>query len=196
MTKRPWKPLRTFESFWESIWLRDAGKRNKTLFDQFICQRFHFLGVERRQQYTIFLWSWKISIYIIVILSTRYFQVLYVICNPLQLTTTAISWILIRVLTISLTNRNPLKRDCQVWNFHAWIAISAMDVAFLKLWKVIIWRSYLPLSQLDSRRGFWQAILRFRESKTPRLARYFLLWSPQFQKSWKGDILQPIIDDW
>jgi len=48
------------------------------------------------------------------------------------------------------------------------VAISAMNVGFLKLRKVIIWRSYLPLSQLDSRRGFWQDTLAFQGLKDSR----------------------------
>ena len=45
----------------------------------------------------------------------------------------------------------------------AWL--SAINVAFLNLRKDIIWRSYLPLSQLDSRRGFWQDIVGFENFK-------------------------------
>jgi hypothetical protein len=48
------------------------------------------------------------------------------------------------------------------WNeaeLHFWDgSIAAMNVAFLNFQKVIISRLYLPLSKLDSRRGFWQAI--------------------------------------
>ena len=40
-------------------------------------------------------------------------------------------------------------------------SISNINVVLLNLRRVIIWRSYLPLFQLDSRRGFWQEIHSF-----------------------------------
>ena len=42
------------------------------------------------------------------------------------------------------------------------VAIASINVEFLNLRKIIIWKSYLPLPQLDNRRGFWQAMLSIR----------------------------------
>ena len=56
-----------------------------------------------------------------------------------------------------------------------------MNVVFLNLRKVIIGRLYLPLSQSDSWRGFWQDIKDFDNSQLPELFS-MCLYSIQNQK--------------
>jgi hypothetical protein len=54
------------------------------------------------------------------------------------------------------------------------LAKLSFKAAFLNLRKVIIRISYLPLSQLDSQRGFWQEILASEGSKAPNTSRRFV----------------------
>ena len=67
-------------------------------------------------------------------------------------------------------------------------SIAAMNVAFLNLRKVIISRSYLPLSQLDSRRGFWQDIGPSRSDDISTASRVLLLERATFKSAIKYNI--------
>jgi hypothetical protein len=64
-----------------------------------------------------------------------------------------------------LIKTSPKVIDPSDFQWNSKLRVAAMNVAFLNLQEVIIWRSYLPLSQPDSRRGFWQDTLALEDPK-------------------------------